>query len=105
MGEGNGLLHEAARVSLDPVPEGSLKLVVLDTSADVSEVLREHAGADDIKPFGRSAWVVFTSAEPAVLRDTIRAAVPDVATIVVEFERWSVSGGTVDPAWLLRRGH
>jgi len=90
----------------DDAGPGSLKLIVAADDPAVERALREHVRDADLRQFGDGAWVAYTDAEPSVLRDWLAAALGDSATVlVVEFERWSLHGNAVDPAWLLRRGH
>jgi hypothetical protein len=93
-------------VTLDHVPPGSLKLVVATGDHAVADALRSVAREEDLRQISQSSWIVFSPAETTELRDALVAALPSGASIVVvEFERWSVAGDLVDPAWLLRRGH
>jgi len=89
----------------DEIGPGSLKLIVAaDTAAE--RALREHVRDAHLRQLGAGAWVAYTDAEPAEIRDWLAAAVGDGArAFVVEFERWSAFGEAIDRAWLLRRGH
>jgi hypothetical protein len=52
------------------------------------------------------AHVIFTDAEPAEIRSWISEQLDSGDSLfVVEFERWSSYGASVDQRWLLRRGH
>ncbi|MBI5290104.1 MAG: hypothetical protein HY873_14110 [Chloroflexi bacterium] len=90
----------------DEIGPGSLKLVVAAADPAVEVVLRSHVRDADLRSLGRGAWVAYTDAEPATIRDWLAAALSDgEPAFVVEFERWSSHGKPIDPAWLLRRGH
>ena len=90
---------------MTPLHEGTLKLIVL-ASGDRGDVARGVRNADaDAMALGPNAWAAFTSTEPSALRDAIVAAAADADVIVVEFERWSSHGDSIDRDWLLRRGH
>lgn len=90
---------------LDDVGPGSLKLVIAADHPAAEAALRDHVASQNLCSAGSGAWVVFCEDEPADIRDWLAGAVPGVHALVVEFERWSAYGDTLDPAWLLRRGH
>jgi hypothetical protein len=88
---------------LDDVGPGSLKLVVAAEGAE--QVLRKFVHEKHIRPLEDRAWIVFTEAPPADVRDWLVAALGEATQVfVVEFEHWSARGD-IDGAWLLRRGH
>lgn len=95
----------------DVVRPGSLKLIVASAPSvsprdTIERALVEHAGAADVRHLFGDAFLVHTDADCAALRDlVVRALGPGAAAFVVEFERWSGSGPSVDARWLLRRGH
>jgi hypothetical protein len=86
----------------------TLKLAVVahgDASA-AAEALSAFAREEDVRAVGEKAWVVYTAAETAAIRDRMAAALDaDALVLVVEFERWSAYGEAIDREWLLRRGH
>jgi hypothetical protein len=96
-------------VTEEPLP--SLKLLTIDPSsaeslATVRRVLAERMGEGEVKKLFSHGLIVNTELEPSALRDLIAPALgPDQEALVVEFERWSASGSSVDATWLMRRGH
>lgn len=94
----------------EPVGPGSLKLVVGSSEEAaltdrIAEALARHVRAADIQRAG-AAFVVYTDAEPAQIRDWLADAVrAGESALVAEFERWSSRGDAFDRRWLLRRGH
>ncbi len=95
----------------DVVGPGSLKLIT-GWSPDRSlrdalhESLRAHVAESDVRPLCGESFLAFTDAEPATIRDWLAPALSDGESVfVVEFERWSSSGSSIDRDWLLRRGH
>jgi len=95
----------------DVVGPGSLKLVVAHSpirSLDdlISNALTARAGVNDVRRFSDHAHLVFTDAEPSDIRSWLSAELESGESLfVVEFERWSSYGASVDQRWLLRRGH
>jgi hypothetical protein len=90
---------------LDDIGPGSLKLVITGDDSCVRAAMLEHVPDNHIRPAGNGAWIIFTEADVADVRDWLVTAVGDAAQIfVVEFEHWS-GHGDIDAAWLLRRGH
>lgn len=95
----------------DVIGPGSLKLVAGCSSkrslADaIGALLRERIGENDVRPLHGDAFLVYTDAEPAVIRDWLSPLLSeDESVFIVEFERWSGFGPAVDSRWLLRRGH
>jgi hypothetical protein len=90
-------------VTLEEIQPGSLKVVAATA---------EHALASAIGELGidghcvaAGTWVIYTAMEPASIRDALAPRMPAGQLFVAEFERWSVAGDAIDPAWLLRRGH
>ncbi|MEX2247588.1 MAG: hypothetical protein WEC75_12990 [Dehalococcoidia bacterium] len=89
----------------------SLKLVAVSSpDASVREriagVLAERAGGAEVRRLGDAVFIVETDAPPSDVRDWLAPLLsPEDALIVVEFERWSSRGTSVDAAWLRRRGH
>ncbi len=52
------------------------------------------------------SFLAFTDAGPAAIRDWLAPVLSEgEAVFVMEFERWSGSGPSIDRDWLLRRGH
>jgi hypothetical protein len=93
-------------VTLDEIPPGSLKLITAPDDPAIEAALLRHIRTEDVRRASATAWLAYTDAEPAQIRDWLTDALAvSAAIIVVEFERWSVMGDAVDPAWLLRRGH
>jgi hypothetical protein len=89
---------------LDDIGPGSLKVVVT-SGRSIERALLAHVPQHHLRPAGDGAWVVFTEAEPAAIRDWLSPALDaDRTVFVVEFERWS-GQGDIDRDWLLRRGH
>lgn len=67
--------------------------------------LEERMRQDDIREIG-AILVVHTDLEPADLRDWLSGVLPEgESLLVVEFEKWSGYGASVDRSWLLARGH
>jgi hypothetical protein len=94
----------------EPIGDGTLKLIVLDTgrslAAEIEAALRVHVRSEELRPLGDRAFIVYTDAAPADIRDWLAPLLLDVQTVLVtEFERWSARGDAVDRRWLLRRGH
>lgn len=90
---------------LDDAGLGTLKLIVADGD-HVERALRERLRDADLRRLGGGAWVAYTEAEPAEIRDWLATADGDGGPVfVVEFERWSSYGEAIERAWLLRRGH
>ncbi len=95
----------------DAIGAGSLKLIVGCTSerslADaIGAQLRERLGENDVRHLHNDAFLVYTDAEPAAIRDWLSPLLSeDESVFVVEFERWSGRGPAADTRWLLRRGH
>ncbi len=72
----------------------------------VSEALRRMAGDDEVIAAGEDVCLVYTSAEPAAIRDRVAGVLQNgESVLVVEFERWSGLGPGIDSGWLSRRGH
>ncbi len=64
------------------------------------------SGETDMLRLNEDAWLVYTAAEPAEIRDSLATSLgADESVVVMEFERWSGYGPGVDSRWLLRRGH
>jgi hypothetical protein len=95
----------------DVTGAGSLKCVSASSRSgplrdEVGRVLASHAGAQNVRHLHDGVFLVYTSAEPAAVRDWLAARLEqDGSVFVAEFERWSARGPAVDAAWLLRRGH
>jgi hypothetical protein len=95
----------------DVIGPGSLKLVAGCSSkrslADaICGLLRERIGENDVRHLRNDAFLVYTDAESAAIRDWLSPLLSeDESVFVVEFERWSGRGPAADTRWLLRRGH
>jgi hypothetical protein len=94
----------------DAIGPGTLKLVLLDASADLlaaaESILRQHIRRADLRSIGDRAFLIYSDADPAAIRDWLAPILPEGASVLVtEFERWSARGDAVDRRWLLRRGH
>ena len=95
----------------DAVGPGSLKLVAAASperalSDIVERELASRAGADGMRRLPGDAFIVYTDASAAEVRDWLTPRLREGATLfVVEFERWSAYGAAVDQPWLLQRGH
>jgi hypothetical protein len=94
-----------------PLGPGSLKLVVAFSAhralrEPVERALRAHMSAGDIRHLRGDAFLIYTEAETATVRDWLAGRLDDEeSALVVEFERWSSLGPAIDREWLLRRGH
>ena len=92
-------------------PPLSLKLLTIDPAspdslAAVRRTLLERLGESEVRRLFSHGLIVNTTLEPAALRDLVAPALgADQQALVVEFERWSARGPTIDDRWLLRRGH
>lgn len=72
----------------------------------VGEVLGKVVPAQEVRRLGDEVYIVNTSEEPATLRDLVRSTLTDhEGVLVIDFERWSGYGQTLESEWLLRRGH
>jgi hypothetical protein len=105
------MVQQVSQRVTDIIGAGSLKLVSgwsLSRSLDLvlDEVLSDRAGTNDVRRLQDNAFVVYTEAEPADVRNWVAEELTDQESVlVVEFERWSSHGPAVDRRWLLRRGH
>ena len=95
----------------DVVGPGSLKLVI-GWSPDrtlrdaLHESLRTQVSENDVRHLYGEAFLVYTDAEPAAIRDWLAPLLAqDESVFVVEFDSWSGSGSSIERDWLLRRGH
>ncbi len=92
-------------------PPLSLKLLTIDPAspdslAAVRRILFERFGESEVRKLFSHGLIVNTNLEPSALRDLAAGALgADQQALVVEFERWSARGPSIDDAWLLRRGH
>jgi hypothetical protein len=92
-------------------PPPSLKLLTIDpaspdTLAAVRRILVERLGENEVRKLFSHGLIVNTALEPSALRDlAARALGADQEALVIEFERWSARGTSIDATWLLRRGH
>jgi hypothetical protein len=94
----------------DTIGAGTLNLIVVDVQPRalprIAAALDAHVRRQDLRAFGAAAWVAFTDADPADIRDWLAPHLRDGESLLVtEFERWSSRGETVDRRWMLRRGH
>ncbi len=93
----------------DPAP--TLKLVLAwsprrNLCNIVADRLAALAAADDIRPLGDDAHVVYTALSADEVRDALRDGLTaDEGLLVAEFEAWSGYGQSLDATWLLARGH
>lgn len=93
------------------IASGSLKCVVgcspqRSLREPIEAALRAHAGAEEVRHLHSDAFVVYTNAEPAAIRDWLAPELrAGESVLVAEFERWSGHGPAPDREWLLRRGH
>jgi hypothetical protein len=72
----------------------------------VAEVLEARLGAAEVSRLGDESFAVHGTLSPDEIRDLIGEVLDDgESVIVVEFEKWSSRGDSVDAVWLLRRGH
>lgn len=89
----------------------SLKLLLFqsptrDLAAMADQELAPFIPAERRRHLFRDALLVFTQAEPAQVREWLRASLgQDEELLVVEFERWAGYGSGVDRRWLLWHGH
>jgi hypothetical protein len=88
---------------LDETGAGSLKLIVGSDDPATERTLRDHVGDAELRRAGVAAWLAYTDASAAEIRDWL-AGDDSGLIVVVEFERWSAYG-EIDTEWLLRRGH
>jgi hypothetical protein len=97
--------------TVDDIGEGSLKLIAgvsarRALASVIVRAMRRYVRSADLRTFGPSHVVVFTEKSIDALRDRIAPLLDDGETlIVVEFERWSAYGPSIDARWLSRRGH
>jgi len=75
------------------------------SSVPIEAVLRDHVGADALRPAGDAGFIICADAGASSVRDWLARGGLRQDAFVVEFERWSALGDGVDAAWLLRRGH
>lgn len=90
------------------VGPGSLKCVIVPGGAapELEAVMGDHVRAEDIRRLDATALLVYTNAATSDIRDWLRDALPDGASVLVtEFETWSCHGSQIDRAWLRDRGH
>ena len=89
----------------------TLKLVVAWSDSRnlcslVRDALREIVPEDEMRALGDDASVVHTDQPSAAIRDRVRDRLSAGDHVfVAEFETWSGHGPTLDPGWLLARGH
>ncbi len=92
-------------------PPPSLKLLTIDPASPVSlaavrRILAERVAKTEVQALFSHGLIVNTKLEPSALRDlAARALGADQQALVVEFERWSARGPSIDATWLSRRGH
>ena len=92
-------------------PPPSLKLLTIDPSspdslAAVRRILVERLGESEVRKLFSHGLIVNTKLEPSALRDlAARALGADQEALIVEFDRWSARGSSIDAIWLLHRGH
>lgn len=94
----------------DTIGAGSLMLIVVDVRLAalprIAAALDAHVRREDLRAFSDSAWIAFTDADPANIRDWLAPHLRDGESVLVtEFERWSSHGDAIDRRWMLRRGH
>ena len=71
----------------------------------VEQALASRVPSDDILKLGDDSFALYAPYEPPEIRDWMAEVLTEGETaIVIEFERWS-SLGSLDSAWLMRRGH
>jgi hypothetical protein len=90
---------------------GSLKCVVAwserrNLCSRVFDAVGARVADGQVRRLGNDSFAVFTDAGAAAIRDWVAEAIEsDEAVLVLEFEKWSGSGGGVPREWLLARGH
>jgi hypothetical protein len=90
---------------MDDTGAGSLKLLVARDDSNLDFVLEEYFAEDQCRRIATGVWVVHTERDCSQLREALGLRMADGLFFVVEFERWSALGSTIDTEWLLRRGH
>ncbi len=105
------LVRPLSQAVTDVVGPGSLKLVT-GWSPDRSlrdalhETLRAHVAEGNVRHLYGETFLAFAHADPATVRDWLAPLLSEGESVfVVEFERWSSCGSSIDRDWLLRRGH
>jgi hypothetical protein len=89
----------------------TLKLVVAWSDSRnlcslVREALLEIVLQEEMRTLGDGASVVHTDQPASAIRDRLRDRLSaGDHVLVAEFETWSGHGPTLDPGWLLARGH
>jgi hypothetical protein len=72
----------------------------------VAEILEASLGVAQILRLGDESFAANGNLSPDQIRDLVAVVLDDdESVIVVEFEKWSARGASVDAAWLMRRGH
>jgi hypothetical protein len=72
----------------------------------VAHTVEEHLGAQDVRPLGDDALLLYGTIEPDEIRDLLGTVLgPEESVLVFEFERWSARGPRIYAEWLMRRGH
>ena len=111
MAEVHRVVRDVSQRVTDAIGPGSLKLVSGSSpsrplDAVLDEVLSDRAGANDVRRFQENVFAVYTTVEPADIRNWLAEQLTEEESVfIVEFERWSSHGPAADRRWLLRRGH
>jgi hypothetical protein len=72
----------------------------------VEDAMRARIPSDSLLRVNDDTLIVDAPNGPAEIRNWVRSALEDSESVlVVEFERWSGYGASVDSDWLMRRGH
>ena len=104
------LVRQAPSLVTDDPPL-SFKLLAIDPAspdslAAVRRILLERLGESEVRKLFSYGLIVTTNLEPAALRDLVAPALgADQQALVVEFERWSARGPSIDDTWLFLLGH
>ena len=98
-------------MSSDAIGPGSLKCVSIYSAqrrlgGRIQVALEAKAGAQEVRHLHGDAFLVYTEADSATVRDWLTPQLQgDESLFVVEFEHWSGYGPAPNRDWLLRRGH
>lgn len=72
----------------------------------ISIALADRVPLEDISQLWPGAWLIYTNAAAAAIRDWMRPLLGDDESLfVAPCDEWSSAGPGVDSGWLLRRGH
>ncbi len=92
---------------MNKIGPGALKCVIVFGDIERAlDTLGAHASPENIRQVGGAAILVHTEIGASELRDMLSAELGAGASLlVIEFEKWSGYGESVDREWLVARGH